>query len=235
MSGVLLRDLAGMEELRDAEALQREVWGEGDLPDPADLMLAIQAEGGLVGGAFLSGRLVGYVFAFPTRDPEVQHSHRLAVGPAARGLGLGARLKFYQRDWCLARGIARVRWTFDPLRALNAALNIGRLGATSNTYLPDCYGEMAGINAGLGSDRLLADWDLGSARVAARAGQGEAPPEGEPLPLALPEDLGTLARRDPAEAVRLRLALRAALQAAFARGDRITGFDRRARRYLLGR
>ena len=30
----------------------RAVWGEGDLPDPADLMMVIQAEGGLVGGAF---------------------------------------------------------------------------------------------------------------------------------------------------------------------------------------
>jgi len=234
VSDVVLRDLDGMDELRQAEALQREVWGEGDLPDPADLMLAIQAEGGLVGGAFTGGRLVGYVFAFPTRDPEVQHSHRLAVGPAARGTGLGARLKFFQRDWCLARGIARVRWTFDPLRARNAALNIDRLGATSRIYLPDYYGEMAGINAGLGSDRLLVEWDLASARVAARAGQGEALPEGEPLLHALPEDVEALARRDPAEAGRLRLALRAALQEAFARGERITGFDRATRRYLLG-
>jgi predicted GNAT superfamily acetyltransferase len=68
-----------MAEFRLAEDLQRAVWGEGDLPDPADLMMVIQAEGGLVGGAFVDGRLLGYIFGFPTRDPQVQHSHRLAV------------------------------------------------------------------------------------------------------------------------------------------------------------
>ena len=92
MTEVLFRDLSGMDEFRAAEGLQRAVWGEGDLPDPADLMMVIQAEGGLVGGAFVAGRLLGYVFGFPTRDPQVQHSHRLAVLPEARGLGLGAAL-----------------------------------------------------------------------------------------------------------------------------------------------
>jgi predicted GNAT superfamily acetyltransferase len=79
------------------------------------------------------------------------------------------RLKLYQRDWCLARGIGHVRWTFDPLRTVNATLNIHRLGATSATYLPDYYGEMAGINQGLASDRLLVDWDLAAPVVAALA------------------------------------------------------------------
>ena len=89
MTEVSFRDLSGMAEMRLAEDLQRQVWGEGDLPDPADLMFVIQAEGGLVGGAWLDGRLMGYVFGFPTRDSNVQHSHRLAVLPEARGLGLG--------------------------------------------------------------------------------------------------------------------------------------------------
>ncbi len=234
MTGVLFRDLAGMAEFRAAEDLQRAVWGDGDLPDPADLMMVIQAEGGLVGGAFVDGRLMGYVFAFPTRDPEVQHSHRLAVLDGARGLGLGLRLKQYQRDWCLARGIARVRWTFDPLRAVNATLNIHRLGATSATYLPDYYGEMAGINQGLASDRLLVDWDLASPVVAALAAGAPRPAQAtRALPLALPEDIGRLAADDPPRAADLRAGLRAALQEAFAEGWRVADFDRAGRRYLL--
>lgn len=234
MTDVIFRDLAGMAEFRAAEALQREVWGEGDLPDPADLMMVVQAEGGLAGGAFAGGRLMGYVFGFPTRDPRVQHSHRLAVLPEARGLGLGVRLKFHQRDWCLAQGIARVRWTFDPLRAVNATLNIHRLGATSDTYLEDYYGEMAGINSGLASDRLLVDWDLSSPVVAALAGGGAGPArQATAMAPALPEDLGELAQRDPDAAAGLRRGLREALQAAFAQGRRIVDFDRVARRYLL--
>lgn len=234
MTGVTFRDLSGMAEFREAEALQREVWGEGDLPDPADLMMVIQAEGGLAGGAFAEGRLMGYIFGFPTRDAGVQHSHRLAVLPQARGLGLGVRLKFYQRQWCLARGIGHVRWTFDPLRALNATLNIHRLGTTSGTYLEDYYGEMAGINRGLASDRLLVDWDLASPVVAALADGAPQPPRpARPLALPLPEDLGELARLDPGRAADLRHGLRELLQAAFAESRRIVDFDRKARVYLL--
>lgn len=236
MTDVAFRDLHGMAEFRAAEDLQRQVWGEGDQPDPADLMFVIQAEGGLVGGAWLDGRLMGYVFGFPTRDPQVQHSHRLAVLPEARGLGLGIKLKIYQRDWCLHHGIARVRWTFDPLRAVNASLNIHSLGAESDTYLPDYYGEMAGINAGLGSDRLLVDWDLASEKVAALAARRPHPAaDGTSLPLALPEDVESLARTDPSRADALRRDLRAHLQDAFAHGQRITGFDRETRCYILSR
>ena len=162
MNGLVIRDLVGMGEFRLAEDLQNDVWGKDDTADPADLMMVIQAEGGLCAGAFSDGRLVGYVFAFPTRDPEVQHSHRLAIRSETRGLGLGARLKWYQRDWCLARGVRLVRWTFDPLRLLNASLNVGALGAVCRTYYPDYYGAMAGINAGAPSDRLLAEWFLDS-------------------------------------------------------------------------
>ena len=92
-----------------------------------------------------------------------------------RQLQLGVRLKLYQRRWGLERGITHVRWTFDPFRYVNATLNLHRLGATAATYLPDYYGEMAGINSGLGSDRLLVDWELGSHTVAALA-EGRACP-----------------------------------------------------------
>ena len=178
MSALVFRDLSGMAELRKAEALQRDVWGEGDLPDPADLMMVIQAEGGLVGGAFEGDRLLGYIFGFPTREAGVQHSHRLAVHPDARGRHLGLGLKRYQRDWCLARGIHHVRWTFDPLRAPNAALNIHRLGAESSTYFADYYGEMEGINRGIASDRLLVDWRLNSPTVSIN--KKAVAPTGEP-------------------------------------------------------
>ncbi|MFD1809838.1 GNAT family N-acetyltransferase [Gemmobacter lanyuensis] len=132
-------------------------------------MMVIQHEGGLLAGAFQGDRLLGYVFAFPTRDPQVQHSHRLAVRAEARGLKLGARLKWYQHDWCARNGVALVRWTYDPLRRTNATLNIAALGAGAHVYLPDYYGEMAGINAGTASDRLMAEWVIGSPACRLRA------------------------------------------------------------------
>ena len=124
----------------------------------------------------------------------------------------------------------------DAVQRVNAALNIHTLGAESGTYLPDYYGEMAGINAGLGSDRLLADWVLASDRVAARArGDMTLPQDGIALSPALPDDIEALAKTVPAEAADLRAALREKLQDAFAKGQRIIGFDRVSRRYILSR
>lgn len=219
MTEVQIRELKGMAEFRQAEGLQGEVWGRGDTPDPADLMMVIQAEGGLVAGAFLGDRLVGYVFGFPTRDPGIQHSHRLAVVPDMRGRGLGADLKWYQRKWCLARGITHIRWTFDPSRITNARLNLNRLGGRSSTYLVDYYGEMGGINSGLPSDRLLVDWRLDDPLVEQRL-NGERP-------VAVPEEalfVPTIrpsvdqGREGASSELAERLRLRQQLQDAFLRG-----------------
>ncbi|WP_323716938.1 GNAT family N-acetyltransferase [Paracoccus aminovorans] len=234
MSGPVIRELDGLAELKRSEDLQRTVWGPDDPADNADLMLAIQHEGGLVAGAFDGAHMLGFLFAFPSATPGVQHSHRLAVLPQARGLRLGLRLKWFQRDWCLARGIRHVRWTYDPLRAVNAGLNVGALGGVSDTYLPDYYGAMPGINAGLPSDRLLLDWPLDSPGVAARAA-GLAPPEtavAQRVPI--PRDLDALRREAPEAALQARLALRDVLTAGFAGGLRIIGFDTQACAYLLG-
>lgn len=234
MTEIIFRDLSGMAELRAAEELQRSVWGAGDQPDPADLMMVVQGLGGLVGGAFAGDALLGYIFGLPSRDPAVQHSHRLAVLPEARGLGLGVKLKFYQRAWCLARDIRTVQWTYDPLRHVNAALNIHRLGAQSGSYLVDYYGEMEGINRGIASDRLLVDWVLDSEVVAARAlGDVDMSVYGEVLALALPQDLDALLAQDMAAASALRIQLRQALQERMAQGQRIVGFDKQSRCYRL--
>jgi predicted GNAT superfamily acetyltransferase len=231
-----IRDLHGMAEFRLAEDLQRDVWGHDDTADPADLMMVIQAEGGLAAGAFEGGRLLCYVFGFPTRDPKVQHSHRLAVRTEARGLRLGARLKWYQHDWCAAHGITLIRWTYDPARLANASLNIATLGATVSTYLPDYYGAMAGINAGTDSDRLMVDWAVGSDRVmAVRAGR--APFSEAEIArarrIAIPHDFDALLRDDPLLAAAQRAAMRQALMDAFAEGLMIAGLDRERGEYLL--
>lgn len=232
----VIRDLSGMAEFHAAEDLQRDVWGPDDKTDPGDLMMVIQAEGGLAAGAFLERRLIGYIFAFPTATPGVQHSHRLAVRAEARGLGLGLKLKLHQADWCLQRGIRHIRWTYDPLRLPNAALNIARLGATASIYHRDYYGEMGGINAGTASDRLLADWRLdGDRYVRCRAGEAMLTAHEIAVAhrIALPQDFAELLRADPVAANAKRLKVRAEIEAAFSEGFVIVGVDAREPAYLL--
>lgn len=229
-----IRDLRGMAEFHAVEVLQRDVWGKDDKIDPGDLMMVIQEEGGLAAGAFVDDRLVGYVFAFPTVTAGVQHSHRLAVRAEARGLGLGLKLKLYQAVWCLERGITHVRWTYDPLRLPNAALNIARLGATASVYHRDYYGEMGGINAGTVSDRLLADWTLDGPRYQ-RCLQGEPMLDAAAVAgrIALPADFAGLLRSDPAAAAAERMRVRVEIETAFAAGLVIAGVDVTAPAYLL--
>lgn len=232
--GVILRELSGVPELLRAESFQIEVWGEGEKADNSDILLALQHVGGLVAGAFQGERMLAFLLAFPTAGTGVQYSHRLGVHPDARGMGLGARMKWYQRDWCLERGISEVHWTYDPMRAVNAGLNIGVLGATAGKYYVNYYGDMPGINAGLPSDRILAQWRLDSPATIARAAGKPAPDQGATEGLAIPADLDALVASDPATALAERLRIRAALQQAFATGKRITGFDRASRSYRLG-
>jgi len=226
VSEVVLRDLVGMDEFLKAEELQRIVWGKDDTADPADLMMVIQHEGGLAAGAFEGEELIGYVFGFPTRTPSIQHSHRLAVSPKARGRGLAIALKHYQRQWCLERGITLIRWTFDPLRHLNASLNVGRLGVTVSTYLPDYYGAMKGINSGLASDRILAEWAISSPEMA--KGTGDTA-----LKVRIPDNIDRLLATDKKAAEAERLRVRHELTHHFENGYTITGYNPSLCSYLL--
>ncbi|CRL10706.1 hypothetical protein NIT7321_01553 [Phaeobacter italicus] len=237
-SDLVLRELSGVAELKHAEWFQKEVWGKDDPPDNSDLMLAIQHEGGLVAGAFKDGRMLGFLFGFPTSQPHIQHSHRLAVHPDSRGMGLGVKLKWFQRDWCLARGITLVRWTFDPLRRINANLNIARLGGTASTYYQDYYGEMVGINAGIPSDRLLVDWHLTAPRAEELAkGRKTVTPDGadKTMIVEVPKDLDRLLVSDLDAAISERLRVREEMTSAFAKGYKVDGFDAKTCCYLFTR
>nr|WP_321444225.1 GNAT family N-acetyltransferase [uncultured Cohaesibacter sp.] len=231
---IVLRELSGIAEMQHSEAFQIEAWGEGEKPDNADILMALQSEGGLVAGAFRGDEMLGFLLGFPTVTPGLQHSHRLAVKPTLRGVGLGAKLKWFQRDWCLARGVTQVRWTYDPLRAVNAGLNIGVLGAVVRDYYVDYYGAMPGMNAGLPSDRIMAVWYLDSERVAARAkAEGAAPQDVATEKVSIPRDIDALLAEDPDAALAERLRVRDALQMAFHSGRQIVGFDKASCSYHL--
>lgn len=252
------RLLEHADELAAVEALEREVWGVDDLEVlPRSHLVASIHAGGAVWGAYDGPALIGFAYGFPAHHPEWDepwghHSHMVAVRSSHRGRGVGRRLKFLQREWCLERGLHWMTWTFDPLQAKNARLNLEHLGAVACRYLVNAYGRLGGsLNAELPTDRLLAYWRLDGAR-ARRLAAGEPLPEvadlaalplalrrgasGRPerleLPLeagarvrlALPEDLTGLLERDPAAAFDWRLALREALQRGLAAGLGVSRF-----------
>ena len=88
----------------------------------------------------------------------------LGVTRDARGTGLGLRLKLAQRERALAMGIDEIEWTFDPLQALNAHLNIARLGAVVEEYEENIYGESTSpLHQGSPTDRFIARLEVDDA------------------------------------------------------------------------
>ena len=125
--------------------LQREVWGLSDLEitSAIQLIATVHAGGLLLVAEAPGDGIVGFSYGFAGWSDGAPHLHSdmLAVRPSWRGKGVGLRLKWAQRDEALARGLRLVTWTFDPMRAKNARLNLRRLGAIARELLPDFYGR----------------------------------------------------------------------------------------------
>jgi predicted GNAT superfamily acetyltransferase len=163
---ITLRRLATLDEYHEACAIQREIWGS-DFTEgvPTAILMVVQKIGGVTAGAFDAGdRMLGFVFGMTgVRDGRIVHwSDLLAVRESARRRGLGARLKEYQAELAREAGCQAMFWTFDPLQARNAQLNLTRLGARVAEYVPDMYGVTgSALHGGIPTDRIVAEWVLG--------------------------------------------------------------------------
>ena len=172
----IIRILESPEDMTSVEELQRAVWpgSETDVV-PAHMLITAMHNGGLVIGAFLEDRIIGFVFGFPGLEfipdgPRPKHcSHMMGIHPNHRDSGIGFALKRAQWQMVRHQGLDHITWTYDPLLSRNAYLNIAKLGAVCNTYRRSEYGEMRDeLNAGLPSDRFQVDWWVNTRRVERR-------------------------------------------------------------------
>lgn len=223
LSQLDFRDLTTAADLAVLPAFEHRIWGSGGDAVSVNMLVATITEGGMAIGAFAGDRIVGAVYGFPTRDPAVLHSHYMAVDPDYRRLGLGAELKHRQRAWCLERGIAHVRWTFDPLQVGNAHLNLHVLGAVGVVYHVDHYGHLGGINGSLPSDRITVSWELEPASPKPQ------PTVAVDVPPVTADDIASSSDA----ALAARLFVRDELAPRVGAGWSIVDIDRTNRRYLL--
>lgn len=243
---VVIRECTTIAEYDGCIRLQREVFGLPDVEiSPRRHLIVSRQAGGWTLGAFQGDELVGFVHHLAAvRGEEVfGYSHMMAVVESQQNKGLGARLKWAQRERALAGGLRFIKWTWDPMRARNAHFNLNRLGVIVRAYAVNFYGtdyaSVAGELAeprGLDSDRLFAEWHLRAPRVEAHA-RNEAPPAlGEPAAtIAIPADWTALMRADTTQAQRELVRVRNEFQQAFAAGLVCAGFARDAAqpRYLF--
>ena len=235
----MVRDLASDEDLAAAVALQNLTWGAEFPERVAPALLRIGRKlGGVSAGAFLddgpqAGTLAGFVFGLTGLDEAgrpLHWSHMLAVRPELRNQGIGQRLKAYQRRQLEARGVPRMQWTYEPLEARNAHLNLNRLGCRVVAYQRNVYGDggASDLHRGIGTDRFVVELRLDGAETPVPIG-------GETVQVEIPADIQTVKREDPAAALRWRQETRAAFEHYLGRGYVVTGFERAADRcrYLL--
>jgi len=258
-ASIVIRDVYGQTEIRVVEEIQKEVWGIPDLDVvPTTQLVAAQAAGGLLLGAFDGETLVGFAYGFPGHEHgrTTHHSHMLAVKPAYRNFDLGRKLKLAQRERVLAQGIETMTWTFDPLQSLNAYFNFSKLGVISDRYFINFYGEdAASFLHGNGTDRLWVTWNLASRRVSEQIdktisipdfgrvkplvelGEDNAPLRyelnrdlsPEQIAIEIPADINALERQSGESAIAWREATRRAFIEAIAAGYLVENFYRATR------
>jgi predicted GNAT superfamily acetyltransferase len=243
----VIRECATIEEFAACVRLQRDVFGLPDMEiSPVRHLIVSRQAGGWTLGAFAGATLVGFVHHMAAvRGAEVfGYSHMMAVAHEYQNMGVGARLKWAQRERAMSEGRTFIKWTWDPMRARNAHFNINRLGAIVRAYAVNFYGtdyattpneanepNEADELHGLDSDRLFAEWHLRSPRVAACA-RGAAPPRLGALAaeVIIPADWSAVIKNDPAGAQRELVRVRTEFQQAFAAGFVCAGFERDATR-----
>ncbi len=255
---VTLRSFEEAEDYRACVEVQRATWGQ-DFSDavPASVLKISQQVGSVAAGAFApEGRMLGFVWGLTgVRDGRFFHwSHMLAVVPEARDLRLGTRLKLYQRELLLPLGVAEVEWTYDPLEARNAHLNLDLLGARPVHYVEEMYADEMGseLARGIGTDRFIVRWEIASEWVAAvLAGEPSGGPArfaGVPilglktgdLPddprirIEIPADIQAVKAENPDEAAAWREVTRRAFRHYFGRGYRVEAYLRDGDRRFYG-
>ena len=190
-----------------------------------NLLQAMIHSGAYLSGAFIEGECVGAAFAFPATTGGLHlHSHMTAVLDKFRDKGIGHALKVDQYKWAKQNNYKEITWTFDPLVARNARLNILKLGVDISAYYPNFYGDMPDeLNAGDESDRVMASLkvvgDAPTPRTAISA------PDKSAVLIAIPSDIVAIRGKDLAENLRWRRSVRDEFVGVLARGGKVIGFS----------
>lgn len=221
-----IRECATLEQLAECVQLQRDVF---QLPEvelsPVRHFIVTKNAGGFTLGAYDGDKLAGFVLSVPAfvRGEQAFYSHMTGVRAEYQSHGIGAKLKWAQRDRALAGGVKYIKWTFEPVKARNAYFNLEKLGAIVCEYEVDFYGvdytSAPDAKIGLASDRLIAEWHLESQKVVALAA-GEQVVDGRApdAEVAVINDWSGLIAANPAAALAEQLRIRSEFQTAFGAG-----------------
>ncbi len=233
---IKIRECTTTEELAHCVVLQKEVFGLPDIEiSPVRHLIVTKYAGGFTLGAFAEDKLVGFVLSVPAFFGEKKffYSHMTAVSANFQSFGIGAQLKWAQREKALSQKVNFIKWTFQPVQARNAFFNLEKLGATIRHYEPNFYGtdystshEQDGKH-GLDSDRLFAEWHLESDKVTALSKGEKFTETGEIVrKIEIPNNWDEIVKTDIKKAVAEQNRIKIEFQKAFAEDLIVKIFER---------
>ena len=190
-----------------------------------NLLQAMVHSGAYLSGAFIGKKCVGSAFAFPSTTNGLHlHSHMTAVLNKYRDQGIGYALKIDQWHWAKKNNYKEITWTFDPLVARNAKLNLVKLGVDISSYYPNFYGDMPdALNAGDESDRVMAIWEVVGKQPVAK--NIIINPDKTDTLIKIPKDIVAIRREDISENLKWRHKVREEFMSSFEKGGKVVGFS----------
>ncbi|MEK7725034.1 MAG: GNAT family N-acetyltransferase [Acidobacteriota bacterium] len=237
-----IRECTTFEELSDCVQLQRDVFGLPEIEiSPVRHLIVTKNAGGFSLGAFVDEKLIGFVLSVPAflHGEKAYYSHMTAVLKEFQSYGIGAKLKWAQREKSVELGVKFIKWTYQPVLARNAFFNLEKLGVIIKHYEPNFYGTdypTADKNLGLDSDRLFAEWHLESDKVNALAkGEKYVETAEAKVEIEIPNDWNELVKNDLVQAIAEQKRIKDGFQKALAEGLICKGFlrDERHPKYLF--
>lgn len=164
-AGITIREAQDYEDVGAIVSILNEVFGEnGQTYYPPGLVRNL-----LVAGALLllaedpqTGQGTGTALSIPSwkkTEPMLQ-TGPMAVRKNWRKKGIGAALKQAQAAHALSAGVRYLSWSFDPISAYKAKINLQNLPTQISGYIPGVHIRPDLLIPDYPDDRLQVLWDL---------------------------------------------------------------------------
>ena len=223
---IKIKNLKSLKEQSVAIKIFDKVWDTKNGTElTPNLSQAMVHSGSYFAGAFIDSNCIGAAFAFPATTGGLHlHSHMTAVLDDYRDQGIGYLLKIDQWHWARENNYREITWTFDPLVARNAKLNLIKLGVDISAYYPNFYGDMPdALNAGDESDRVMASWKVAGDQPVAKSVIINT--NKTDTLIKIPEDIVAIRNEDISENLKWRHKVREEFIRAFEKGGKVVGFS----------
>lgn len=168
-------EIETFEQFEKVISIQKRIWHLSD----RDLISTITLRAlsmkypimGLMMGAYVSGRMVGFVICLPTREPNTLYGMIMGVLPEYQNSEVGNKMGQRILEKCLNQNVSKISWTYEPLESAHGHLYLNKWGGVVVKYEPNYYQLADEHNGRFPLDRFVVDCNLQSNRVIERISQ----------------------------------------------------------------